>query len=184
MKPVKPWILEGEKPVYENRLFRVLERKSRSALTGQTHSFFVLSTQHWVNVVALTPDGKVVLIRQFRHGSGKLTLEIPGGAVDPGEEPLAAAVRELREETGYTAAEWRHLGTVEPNPAIQENLCHTFVALDAVPAGGQEMDATEEIEVVTAKLEEVPEKIASGEICHALVVSAFFFLDAWRRKNK
>ncbi len=92
-----------------------------------------------MNVIALTDREDVVLIRQYRHGIGEVTLEIPGGLMDA-DEPLAAAKRELLEETGYRAEEWIDLGYVHPNPAIQNNRCYTFLALGAKLAGAQSLD--------------------------------------------
>ena len=111
-----------------------------------------------MNVVALTEDGKAVLVKQFRHGTRETTLEIPGGAVDPGDRsPLAAARRELREETGYVARRWTRIGLVQPNPAFQTNACTTFLAEMCRRAGEPDPDEGEELEVVL-----VP---ASGHAC-------------------
>ena len=91
----------------------------------------------WVTVVPITAAGRVVMIRQYRHGTGEIGLEIPGGVIDPGEEPLAAARRELREETGYGASELASIGQVAPNPALQDNRCYSFVARGAFCARAQ-----------------------------------------------
>jgi len=140
--------------------------------TGKSMRRLVLDVADWVNVVALTPERRVVLVRQYRFGSGTITTEIPGGVIDLGESPEAAARRELREETGYTAERWTDLGAVEPNPAYQNNLCHHFLAEDARATHPLELDPGEDIVVDTLALDEVRARIRSGAIRHALVVSA------------
>ncbi len=132
----------------------------------------VLETRDWVNVVARTPEGRFVFVRQFRFGTERVTTEIPGGVVERGEEPLAAAKRELREETGYEASRWSELGRVEPNPAFQDNHCHHFLADGARRVGDQQLDAGEDIAVATLTEAEVQTGIAAGEIAHTLVLSA------------
>ncbi len=127
--------------------------------------------------MALTVEGKAVLVRQFRHGTGETTLEIPGGAVDPSDRsPLAAAKRELREETGYVARRWSRLGVVDPNPAIQTNHCWTFLAEGARLAGDADPDPGEELEVVLVPVRGLASLARRGVIRHSLVIAAFFWL--------
>jgi len=146
---------------------------TRSPRTGEPHRFFVLEGNDWVNVVALTSAGEIVLVRQYRAGTESVTLEIPGGGVEDGETPLAAAQRELREETGYTASRWRELGMVHPNPAVQANRCTSFLAEDAVPTGELDQDAGEDLSVELRPATSVGELVRSGEITHGLVLVAF-----------
>lgn len=178
-----PLIEQGEPADY--RVFRVRRDRRKSPRTKAIRQFSIIESADWVNLVALTPDDRVVLVEQFRHGIAAPTIEIPGGMIDPGEAPLAAAQRELLEETGYRADRWVPLGVVTPNPALQTNRCHTFLALDARPVAAQTQDPGEDIAVLTAALGEVPGWIAEGRIHHALVIAAFFhflaFSGGWCR---
>ena len=119
-------------------------------------------------------ENEVVLIRQYRHGIRDVPLEIPGGLVEGKDTPEEAAIRELREETGYEASAMIPLGKVLPNPAIQNNRCYTYLAKDVVLAGEQQLDDQEDIEVLCRPFEEVPRLIREGVVSHSLVVAAFF----------
>ena len=177
MKP-KPWPLVSSRIDRSFRIFGLRMNRSVSPRTGEEHDFIVLESAPWVNVIALTDRGEVVLIQQYRHGTQEVTLEIPGGLVDA-DEPSVAAKRELLEETGYRGEEWIDLGYVHPNPAIQNNRCHTFLALGTKPAGTQSLDDKEDIAVVLKPLAEIPRLIREGAITHALVICAFwrFFME-------
>lgn len=170
------WNRLDERRVLEASIFSVSKVRARSALSGREHAFDILEAPDWVNVVAVTGAGRVVLIRQYRHGTREVTTEIPGGQVDPGETPLEAARRELAEETGYQADHWEQIGEVDPNPAFQTNTTYTFLAQGARPAGGQHLDDNEEIEVEEHPLDRIPDLFAAGRIRHALVMCAFFHL--------
>lgn len=139
----------------------------------------VLECPDWVNVIALTTDKRVILVRQFRFGTWSNTLEIPGGMVDPGETDIqAAALRELEEETGFVAGEVKRLGSSHPNPATHTNRLHSFLALDCVQAHDGKPDHGEDLELVLTPRAELPRLVAEGAITHSLVLAAFLF-DAW-----
>jgi len=162
-------------------IFSVRVDRSVSPETGSERDWTILETNDWVNVIPITPEGKIVLIRQYRAGTDRYTIEIPGGGIDRGDEDAeAAARRELREETGYRAARFTHIGTVEPNPAFQTNRCHTFLARGAIPDGAQALEPGEEIDVFEADEPEVGRMLREGEITHALVVAAFFWYERLR----
>jgi ADP-ribose pyrophosphatase len=148
--------------------------------SGEVLRRIVLESVDWVNMVALTADGRSVMVRQFRFGVGYSTLETPGGMVDPGEDPLTAARRELREETGYTGGTWQYLGAVEPNPAFHNHLCHHFLARDVVPSHGQALSGGEAIRVELMSEAAVRAAVQSGELRHALALSALSrVFDLW-----
>jgi 8-oxo-dGTP pyrophosphatase MutT (NUDIX family) len=171
---IGPWDRIERRQAYAGRIFTIYRERLRSPVTGGEHPFDIVETPDWVNVVALTAENRVLLIRQYRAGTRSVTTEIPGGTVDEGETPLAAARRELEEETGYTSDDWAEIGSVEPNPAFQTNTTYTFLARDARRTGRQRFDETEAIEVAEHPLADIPRLITRGVITHALVVCAFF----------
>ena len=117
------------------------------------------------------------MVRQFRHGLRAYTLEVPGGMIDADDpSPLVAARREMVEESGYESDRVEPLGVVHPNPAIQTNRCHSFVAYEVERRHVPRFDSTEETEVVLVPLTRIPELMRSGEITHALVIVAFQWL--------
>lgn len=170
---VDTWKVRKSEQINSYKVFSTRRDISRSTVTGEEHDFYVIQSPDWINVIPVTADGEVILIRQFRHGTQSVTLEIPGGMVDNGEDPLAAAKRELAEETGYGSEKWEKLGTVHPNPAIMDNECHMYLAGDAFKSGEPHFDGTEDIETVTRPVEEVKDLILEGGITHSLVLSAF-----------
>ena len=174
--PPKPWKVISSTKDRSYKVFSLRTDRAVSPRTGLEHDFFILESSSWVNVIPLTPEKEVVMVRQYRHGIRGVTLEIPGGLVEGGDTPQGAAERELMEETGYRAGRMLLLGSVHPNPAIQNNACYTFVALNVARAGAQQQDDKEDIEVVHHPLKEIPGLISRGEITHSLVLAAFYRL--------
>jgi ADP-ribose pyrophosphatase len=170
------WRRESSEQVADCRVFRVRRDLSTDPRGGRVHDFYVIEAPDWINVVPLTRGGEVVLIEQYRHGTQEVSLEIPGGMVDPGESPADAAARELLEETGYGAREVVFLGKTRPNPAIQNNWIHTFVARDVEHSQEPKSDGTEHTVVRLVPLERIPSLIAGGKITHSLVVVGFHLL--------
>lgn len=142
---------------------------------------FTIDCADWCNVVALTPDDQVLFVWQYRFGADALSLEIPGGIIDEGESPEAAAARELLEETGYEADRVEPLLVLEPNPAVQANRCFTFLAQRVRLAGVPHLDPMEELETALVPADEIGELLDSGQITHALVHAA---LEAFWRKRR
>jgi ADP-ribose pyrophosphatase len=163
------WRRERSEQVADCRVFKVRRDFSADPRGGRLHDFYVIEAPDWINVIPLTGDNQVVLIEQYRHGSEEVSLEIPGGMVDPGEEPRATAARELFEETGYEAAEVVFLGKTRPNPAIQDNWIHTFLARGAEYRREPLNEGTERTRVRLVPHDHIPALIAAGDITHSQI---------------
>jgi hydrolase, NUDIX family len=139
---------------------------------GRVHEeYYVLSYPSWVNVIAETEEGDIILERQYRHGLDIVSTEICAGVMEEGETPLEAAQRELEEETGYTGGEWKEIMTVAPNPGVMDNLCHCFYAKKVRKTCEQHLDDTEDIDVLLCPKQEVKQMLIRGEFIQALMVA-------------
>jgi ADP-ribose pyrophosphatase len=171
---IKKWELLSSVIDKDYRVFRVRVDRAVSPRTAGVGEFYTIESNHWVNVVAVTPDQQVVMIKQYRHGSRRITLEIPGGLVEE-PDPGDAAERELIEETGFSGKGRRLIGSTNPNPAIFNNLCYTYSVEDAEKTAPLSLDSNEDIDVELVPLARIPDLIADGTIDHALVIVAFHF---------
>ena len=175
------WEKRATTVVAKTRVLNLLGVRYRHPVRGTEKDFVVVAPSDWCNVLALTHDGRLVLVRQFRFGVDEFSLEIPGGVMEAGENPVEAGLRELREETGFTGTRVRLLGSVHPNPAIQSNRCHFVLVEEAVQSAAFEWDPDEEIAVSTVPVDEVLTHARSGGITHALVLNALFLFEpVWR----
>jgi len=173
------WERLGDNTVENFRIFQVRRTRFRHTRENRESEFIVIDANDWVNVVALTPENEVVLVRQFRFGRHDFFLEIPGGMIEHGEDPVVAGVRELREETGYEGTTARLLGSVHPNPAIQSNTMHVVLVEGARKVGPTSFDINEEIETSLVPASRIMEWVREGKITHSLVLNALFFMNDW-----
>jgi 8-oxo-dGTP pyrophosphatase MutT (NUDIX family) len=174
MTSVAEWRELAREPVADCRIFSVERSLAESPVDGARHSFYCIRSQDWAQVVPVTPAGEVVLVRQYRHGSGRVTLEIPGGLVDAGEDPAQAALRECLEETGYRGRTAVPLGVVNPNPALFGNRLHAYLARDVELERAVANTGTEYTEVVVRPVHELRAMLIGGEIDHGLVAGTLW----------
>ncbi len=172
---VEIWKRQSSKRIADCRVFKVREDFCERESDGATHNFFVIENPDWVNVIALTKDDRIVLIEQYRQGTEEITLEIPGGMIDEGEEPERAARRELAEETGYETGEFILLGKSRPNPAINTNWMYHYLALNCEKTLETAFDEHESLATKIASRTEVESLIADGKITHSLAVAGFYY---------
>ncbi|MGD0016753.1 MAG: NUDIX hydrolase [Verrucomicrobiia bacterium] len=180
---IQPWKVTRSEMLLDGRIFKVRKDVTINPRTGRPHDMFVVESPNWVNIIPLTPDDQVVMVEQWRHGTRSIHLETPGGLMDVGETPEQCARRELLEETGHEAGEVVQLGTVHPNPAIQNNLQHYVLATNCRRVAALKLDNTEDIKVRLVPLAEVPDMIRTGKITHGVVIGGFYWLELHRQKH-
>jgi 8-oxo-dGTP pyrophosphatase MutT (NUDIX family) len=166
------WQIIKDTKVFETPIFNLHEREVKPAGENEPSDFYVLDAPEWINIIALTPDREIVLVEQYRHGIDEVTLEIPGGMVDPGESPIEAAKRELAEETGFTSDSWELIGKSSSNPAFLTNFTHLYLVENCKKTEDQQTEGTEDIDVHIMKLKDFMSLIRNGTVHHAIVLSA------------
>ena len=171
---IEKWELIESNIDRDYRVFRIKSELAVSPRTSKAGKFYTIDTKDWVNIIPITEKNEVVMIKQYRHGSKEITLEIPGGLVDE-EDHQKAALRELLEETGCVGEKVELIGSVNPNPAIFNNCCHTYLVRNVKKFAEMKLDPDEDIEVMHVPIQEIPLLIRKGIINHALVVVAFHF---------
>ncbi|MCM2324670.1 MAG: NUDIX hydrolase [Oligoflexia bacterium] len=174
------WICEKEEVLHESTILQIVRRECRSSEDDRPHPFYLLRSRDWCNIIPVTEDGKIVMVRQFRIGIDSHTLEVPGGVVDPEDQDIqAAALRELREETGYVplpGARCVPICSPHSNPAILNNRAHSFIVGPVRKDRSQALDSGEMIDVEEVPIAELPARIARGEITHVIMLNAFLSL--------
>ncbi|MDA3864389.1 MAG: NUDIX hydrolase [Deltaproteobacteria bacterium] len=173
MNKIKKWNVTKRINLFKSQMLQFEEMDCIRENDQVQGIFYRIILPAWVNIIPITTEGELILIRQFRHGAGEFTLEIPGGVVDKGENPLEAAKRELLEETGASSFNWKSLDYVYPNPAIQSNKCHLYLATNTEIKAKTDFDEFEEIEIFKIKLSDITSYLASGKIKNAIVLSSF-----------
>ena len=171
-RPFAPWQVLHRRTLLERRWLEIHEEHVRLSNGHEIPEFHVITAPSWTGVLAISETGEVVLVRQYRHGIATDSLELPAGIIETGEEPLDAAVRELREETGYTSERWLPIATFATEPSRHTARAHFFCALGAKALAPRSLDAAEEIEVVTVPKQTLVERVVRGDIAHGVHVGA------------
>jgi len=168
------WHELSRETVADARIFTVERSLAESPVDGKPRPFHRIGSVDWVQILPITAGGEAVLVRQYRHGPQRITLELPGGLMDAGEDPAAAALRECLEETGYRGRAANALGVLNPNPALFANRLYSFYATGVELEGTIQNTSTEVTEVVLVPVAQLEGLLVSGEIDHALVAATLW----------
>lgn len=181
--PPATWSAGESRTLLPTRIFDVNARTFAHPTRGTRKEFLVIDAPDWGIALPVTAAGELVLVQQYRFGIAQLSWELPGGVIERGEDPVAAVVRELAEETGYAGRNARVLGVVHPNPAIFANRCHIILIEDVAPQGQVAWDADEELALLRRPIDTVLAEARAGRMTHALMLNALFLLEPWWRER-
>ncbi len=182
MPAPKEWKLLGENELADCKVFKVWDDLFAHP-DGRTGNFYICKTNDWVQVAAITTEGKIILVNQFRFGVKKTSWEFSGGVIERGEDIVAAGLRELEEETGYVASSAKLVASFSPNPAIQNNQAHVVIAVGCKKLKSTNWDKNEEIEIKEVDASELDNLISSGQIHHSIAINGIYFLQKYLEKQ-
>ncbi len=179
------WKVLGSTDLFKSGIFQLRSEKLELPDGRVMPRYFVMTFPDWVNVLPLTKDGQVILVKQYRHASGEVHLEIPGGSLDPdrNESTEEGARREMLEETGFDCKRLVKVASHYPNPALQTNQMHTYVAFDCEKVQEQNLDEFEELELYFCTLEKLQEHLYNGDIDHSIMMASIARALAYLKKN-
>lgn len=170
------WRVTASSYVVDTRFLRLRKDTIELPDGSIVMDYYVRESRGFVIVFALTEDRRVVLVRQYKHGIAQELLELPAGAIDPGEEPVETAIRELEEETGYTAPSMVHVRSFIVDPTNSDTIAHLFLARDASQTSEQDLDVTENIKLELADLDELRKFVRDGTIDSVSHVASIYLL--------
>jgi ADP-ribose pyrophosphatase len=180
----KSWIIKSEKEIFKAKIFDIYELDCFLPSKSVSNNFISLHMNNWVNTFALTSDNKVILVKQHRLGKDLVTLEVPAGAINPEEDPQLAALRELKEETGYTPGKIILMKSIFVNPAIQNNKCYFYLALNCIKTSELHLDPTEELDIILKDLDEVFDSIFNSNLIeNSIALMSIMFAKEYLAEN-
>jgi ADP-ribose pyrophosphatase len=170
------WKTISSEYLFNDRWFRVKKEKCLTPEGKIVDPYYVYEFPTWVGAFALTTEGKVLMVRQYRHALGEVCIEIPGGCIDKEDEnPEKAVAREILEETGFEFTSFDYLGKISPNPSTNSNLLHMFLAKGGRKIKEQELDMNEEIDVLEFTVGEIKQMLREHSIVQAMHVTCIMY---------
>ncbi|MBT9484842.1 NUDIX hydrolase [Sediminibacterium sp.] len=172
--PIKPWTVQQSTVVYAKKWMKIKEEICQLPDGQIINPYFVIDVPDFCNVVMVTTQDEIVMVEQYRHAAGIISLELPGGMIEPGEDPMLAAKREMEEETGYQSNHFELLYTIHPNPPLENNQAHFYLATQLTLTGNTSFDQYEDIKLVLVNKHDFMNKLLQNSFTHGAQVGAMF----------